>query len=98
MFEGSIIRIARRLDGAFRVRDCFVLCAAILIGVFVCVFTECFPVLKGSMFPVRLFCTELLRQLRAAATSVGNAELLAKFEEGAKLLKHGIIFAGSLYL
>lgn len=43
-------------------------------------------------------CAELLRQLHAAATAIGNAELQDKFQEGTRLLKHGIIFAGSLYL
>jgi hypothetical protein len=55
----------------------------------------------ADVFPCSLSwltCSELLRQLRAAATAIGNAELQDKFEEGTRLLKHGIIFAGSLYL
>jgi len=55
MFEGSIIRLLRRLE-------------------------------------------ELMRELSAAAGAIGNSELQNKFEAGRKLLKRGIVFAGSLYL
>lgn len=55
MFEGSIIRLLRRLE-------------------------------------------ELMRELSTAAGTIGNSELQDKFEAGRKLLKRGIVFAGSLYL
>jgi ATP-dependent RNA helicase DOB1 len=55
MFEGSIIRLLRRLE-------------------------------------------ELMGELTLAAESIGNSELAEKFEAGRKLLKRGIVFAGSLYL
>lgn len=76
VFEGSIIRIMRRLEGS-----------SLCIGCSGCV--------VGNMAVVSV---ELLRQMRSAAVSIGNTPLLEKFEEGSKLLKHGIIFAGSLYL
>jgi len=55
MFEGTIIRLLRRLE-------------------------------------------ELLRELSAAAASIGNSELQKQFDEGSKLLKRGIVFANSLYV
>jgi len=39
-----------------------------------------------------------MRELSAAAGAIGNSELQNKFEAGRKLLKRGIVFAGSLYL
>jgi superfamily II RNA helicase len=46
------------------------------------------------------FCgyPELLSQLVLAAASIGNDKLKVKFEEATKLVRRGIIFAGSLYL
>ena len=78
MFEGSIIRNLRRLDGL----------TATLFSLPV---AYCWLVLRSLL-------AELLRQLQAAAHSIGNTDLQQKFEEGSKLLKHGIIFAGSLYI
>lgn len=41
---------------------------------------------------------ELLKQLSDCAKSIGNKELMEKFEEASKKLYRGIIFAASLYL
>lgn len=41
---------------------------------------------------------ELMMELRGAANAVGDAELAGKFERGAESMRHGIVFANSLYL
>lgn len=41
---------------------------------------------------------ETLRQLCAAAKSIGNTELENKFAEGILKIKRDIVFAASLYL
>lgn len=53
---------------------------------------------EGSV--VRCFrrLEELLRQLIAAAKSIGNAELEQKFEAGSAKLRRGIAFQSSLYI
>jgi ATP-dependent RNA helicase DOB1 len=55
---------------------------------------------RVSICSTTVFCVvaELLRQFGAGAAAIGNTELQEKFAEGNRLLKHGIIFAGSLYL
>ncbi len=54
-------------------------------------------IFEGSV--VRCFrrLEELLRQLVAAAKSIGNSELEDKFEAGSSKLKRGIAFSSSLY-
>ena len=41
---------------------------------------------------------ELMMELRGAARAVGDVELADKFELGAESMRHGIVFANSLYL
>jgi ATP-dependent RNA helicase DOB1 len=41
---------------------------------------------------------ELMMELRGAAKAVGDVELADKFERGAESMRHGIVFANSLYL
>lgn len=41
---------------------------------------------------------ELLRQLAAASLAIGNAELKLMFEDGARRIRRGVVFAASLYL
>ena len=41
---------------------------------------------------------ELMMELRGAALSVGDDALANKFERGAESMRHGIVFANSLYL
>jgi ATP-dependent RNA helicase DOB1 len=41
---------------------------------------------------------ELLRQLCAAAKTIGNSELENKFSQAITLIKRDIVFAASLYL
>ena len=53
---------------------------------------------QGSLVRVVRREEELLRQLVAAARSVGEEALAAKFEDCIAKIKRGIIFAASLYL
>ena len=41
---------------------------------------------------------ELMMELNGAARAVGDVELADKFERGAESMRHGIVFANSLYL
>ena len=41
---------------------------------------------------------ELLRQCATGAGAIGNVELKLKFEDGAKKIRRGIVFAASLYI
>ena len=41
---------------------------------------------------------ELMMEMRGAARAVGDVELADKFERGAESMRHGIVFANSLYL
>lgn len=61
----------------------------------ICSLTDMF---EGQIIRSMRRLDELLNQLKAAAVAISNPELEAKFTEGGKLLKRGIIFAGSLYL
>jgi len=55
-------------------------------------------IFEGSIIRCMRRLEELLRQLCAAAHSIGNAELEALFEKGSELLKRDIAFQASLYL
>ncbi|KAI9487455.1 MAG: rRNA-processing arch domain-containing protein [Benjaminiella poitrasii] len=61
----------------------------------ICKMTE---VYEGSLIRVFRRLEELLRQMCAAAKSIGNTELENKFSEGINRLHRDIIFAASLYL
>jgi len=61
----------------------------------ICSMTDMF---EGNIIRTMRRLDELLTQLREAAKSIGNSELDVKLTEGTRLLKRGIIFAGSLYL
>ena len=41
---------------------------------------------------------EVLRQLVTAAKVIGDQDLADKFETAMNSIKHGVVFAGSLYL
>lgn len=69
VFEGSIIRAMRRLEGR-----------------------------RFSVTIEDLISLELLRQLLAAAKSIGNVELESKLAESISKIKRDIVFAASLYL
>lgn len=60
----------------------------------VCSLTQMF---EGSVVRCMRRLEELLRQLVAAAKSIGNAELEQKIEAGSEKLKRGIAFQASLY-
>ena len=60
-----------------------------------CEMTDCF---EGSIIRTIRRLHELLRQLEDACKSVGSMDLARKFQEGSKLIEHGIVFAASLYL
>ena len=46
-----------------------------------------------------VLCVEiLLRQMSCASATIGNHELKALFEAGAKQIRRGVVFAASLYL
>jgi ATP-dependent RNA helicase DOB1 len=53
---------------------------------------------EGSIIRVLRRLEELLRQLASAALSIGNTELKDLFEEGARSIRRGVVFAASLYL
>lgn len=55
-------------------------------------------VYEGSLIRVFRRLEELLRQMCAAAKSIGNSELENKFSEGINRIHRDIIFAASLYL
>ncbi|KAF7727246.1 ATP-dependent RNA helicase mtr4 [Apophysomyces ossiformis] len=55
-------------------------------------------VYEGSLIRIFRRLEELLRQMCAAAKSIGNSELEAKFAEGINKIHRDIIFAASLYL
>lgn len=61
----------------------------------ICKLTDTF---EGSIIRVLRRLEELLRQLAAAALAIGNAELKALFEDGARRIRRGVVFAASLYL
>jgi ATP-dependent RNA helicase DOB1 len=39
-----------------------------------------------------------MTELHRAAAAVGDTELAVKFEAGAESMRHGVVFAASLYL
>ncbi|KAG0174677.1 ATP-dependent RNA helicase mtr4 [Apophysomyces sp. BC1034] len=55
-------------------------------------------VYEGSLIRIFRRLEELLRQMCAAAKSIGNSELETKFSEGINKIHRDIIFAASLYL
>ncbi|KAK3828261.1 MAG: rRNA-processing arch domain-containing protein [Benniella sp.] len=61
----------------------------------ICKMTEVF---EGSIIRAFRRLEELLRQMSAAAKSIGNTELESKFAAGIVSIKRDIIFANSLYL
>lgn len=61
----------------------------------ICKLTEVF---EGSIIRVLRRLEELLRQMASASMAIGNQELRALFEEGAKRIRRGVVFAASLYL
>lgn len=61
----------------------------------VCKMTEIY---EGSIIRSLRRLEELLRQLAAASLAIGNAELVAQFQEGAKRIRRGVVFAASLYI
>ncbi|EME28318.1 Superkiller viralicidic activity 2-like 2 [Galdieria sulphuraria] len=61
----------------------------------ICKMTHIF---EGSIIRCMRRLEELLRQLSAAAHSIGNEELEHLFEKGSQLLKRDIAFQASLYL
>ncbi|KAI7863459.1 rRNA-processing arch domain-containing protein [Spinellus fusiger] len=61
----------------------------------ICKMTE---VYEGSLIRIFRRLEELLRQMCAAAKSIGNSELENKFSEGINKIHRDIIFAASLYL
>ncbi|KAI9020835.1 rRNA-processing arch domain-containing protein [Phycomyces nitens] len=61
----------------------------------ICKMTE---VYEGSLIRIFRRLEELLRQMYAAAKSIGNTELENKFSEGISKIHRDIIFAASLYL
>jgi len=61
----------------------------------ICKMTNIF---EGTIIRVMRRLEELLRQFAAAAKSIGNDQLEAKFNLGIQKLKRDIVFAASLYL
>ncbi|KAI8393428.1 rRNA-processing arch domain-containing protein [Radiomyces spectabilis] len=61
----------------------------------ICKMTE---VYEGSLIRIFRRLEELLRQMAAAAKSIGNSELENKFSQGINQIHRDIIFAASLYL
>lgn len=61
----------------------------------ICKLTETF---EGSIIRVLRRLEELLRQLASASLAIGNAELKLMFEDGARRIRRGVVFAASLYL
>ncbi|KAI9493029.1 rRNA-processing arch domain-containing protein [Zychaea mexicana] len=61
----------------------------------ICKMTE---VYEGSLIRIFRRLEELLRQMSAAAKSIGNTELENKFSDGISKIHRDIIFAASLYL
>ncbi|KAL1920074.1 uncharacterized protein VTP21DRAFT_1220 [Calcarisporiella thermophila] len=55
-------------------------------------------VFEGSLIRAFRSLEELLRQMVAAAKSIGATELENKFAEGITRIKRGVVFAASLYL
>eukprot|EP01071_Lankesteria_metandrocarpae_P009610 Lankesteria_metandrocarpae@DN5225_c0_g1_i3.p1 len=53
---------------------------------------------EGSVVRALRRLEELLRQLASGSRSIGNDALEAKFNEGMRRIKKGIVFAASLYL
>ena len=53
---------------------------------------------SGSIIRSLRRLEELLRQMSCASATIGNHELKALFEAGAKQIRRGVVFAASLYL
>ena len=53
---------------------------------------------EGTVIRALRRLDELMMELHRAACAVGDEALAKKFEEGAKSLRHGVVFATSLYL
>ena len=61
----------------------------------ICKLTDIF---EGSIIRSIRRLEELLRQLSSASLAIGNKELQVLFEDGAKKIRRGVVFAASLYL
>ena len=61
----------------------------------VCKKTDLF---EGTVIRALRRLDELMMELHKAASAVGDAELAEKFKAGAESLRHGVVFAASLYL
>jgi len=61
----------------------------------ICKLTDIF---EGSTIRSIRRLEELLRQLSSASLAIGNKELQVLFEDGAKKVRRGVVFAASLYL
>jgi ATP-dependent RNA helicase DOB1 len=61
----------------------------------VCKLTDQF---EGALIRVLRRLEEVLRQCAAAATSIGNDDLVTKFTQASDCIKRDIVFAASLYL
>ncbi|XP_027928311.1 DExH-box ATP-dependent RNA helicase DExH9 isoform X2 [Vigna unguiculata] len=59
---------------------------------------EITQVFEGSLIRAIRRLEEVLQQLIAAANSIGETQLEAKFEEAVSMIKRDIVFAASLYL
>ena len=59
---------------------------------------EITEVFEGSLIRAFRRLEEVLQQLIAAAKSIGETDLEAKFEEAVVKIKRDIVFAASLYL
>lgn len=54
--------------------------------------------MQGSLVRAFRRMEEVLRQSVAGAKVIGDMELAGKFETAMESIKHGVVFAGSLYL
>jgi ATP-dependent RNA helicase DOB1 len=61
----------------------------------VCKKTDLF---EGTVIRALRRLDELMMELHKAAAAVGDGDLAAKFQAGAESLRHGVVFAASLYL
>jgi ATP-dependent RNA helicase DOB1 len=52
---------------------------------------------EGTIIRAMRRLDELMMELHRACIAVGDTELAEKFEKGAECLRHGIVFADSLY-
>eukprot|EP00477_Mikrocytos_mackini_P001401 GAHX01001505.1.p1 GENE.GAHX01001505.1~~GAHX01001505.1.p1 ORF type:complete len:951 (-),score=242.41 GAHX01001505.1:214-3066(-) len=53
---------------------------------------------EGSIARIISRVNDMISEMQLAAENIGNKELQKTFEEGEKLIKKGVVFAGSLYM